>query len=280
MKKKYFYFAAFFVVAFTFFGCKSVFGEKSVAFSLPEWDDSLGVGLEYWLIKTSDGRGERSVLAGNVSRTVTLEVDFDRVTAILAYPITSIDANHNAPFFKPAGCIYPYQETISYLQGFSSEILWELYACNANYALDEISALAKQFNWQKFAQTVEAKYEEAEKNPEDKQYYNPWNCNHDTIFSGIQNGSFSTSYINQAKSNVTSITLSDLKVSSNKQELSSCTSMLGSYVPENFAGESFVLPYNEQREFISICNGFVYEIFVTFLKKEKKIVLAINSIPL
>lgn len=280
MRKKYFYFVAFFAGAFAFFGCKSVFGGKNVEFSLPEWDESLGIGLEYWLVKTYDGRGEQSVLAGNVGRTVTLEVDFERVTAILAYPITNIDANHNAPFFKPAGCIYPYQETISYLHGFSSEILRELYVCNANYASDEISALAKQFNWQKFMQTVEAKSEEAEKNPEDKKYYNPWNCNHDIIFSGIQNGSFSTSYINQAKSNITSITLSDLKASSNKQELSSCASLLGSYVPENFVGESFVLPYNEQREFISICNEGVYEIFVTFLKKEKKIVLAINSIPL
>ncbi len=304
MRKKYFYCIVIFAATTALFGCKSVFGGGSVAFSLPEWDESFGVGLEYWLIKTSDGSGEKSVLAGNVSRSVSLEVDFEKVTAIVAYPITNIDADADSPFFKPAGCIYPYQDAISYVQGFPSEILREFYAANAHFSPSEISAAAKQFNWQKLTQTVEAKSEEAERNfeeaaqkniqenaasvsgsltahnSESTTFYNPWNCDHDAIFSGIQNGSFSASYLNQTKSNITSITLADLKSASNSERLFGCASLLGSYIPENAMEGLFVLPYNEQREFLSISNESIYEIFVTFLKKEKKIVLAINSIPL
>ena len=313
MRKNYFYLAVIFVVAFVFFalhGCKAVLGEGSVSFSLPEWDESLGVRLEYWRVRTSDGSGEKSVLAGNLSRSVTLDVDFEKVTAIVAYPITNIDADDASPFFKPAGCIYPYQDAMSYLHGFSSELLREFYAYNANYSPDEVSTFAKKFNWQKFMSIIEAKAQEAKNNAEDAQnnansagvtnntnianapsatnaakadskpFYNPWNCDYAKIFSGMQNASFSTSYVNQATSNLAVITLDDVRSASKGQDISAVDSLLCSYIPENSANGEFVLPYNEQCEFISLDKGMVYEIFITFLKKDRRIVLAINSIPL
>ena len=113
-------------------------------------------------------------------------------------------------FFYPAGCIYPYSENLSWLQGFSSTLLYDFYY-HSKYSGNsgELSEdFANCFNWKKLCDELEKKaltvsnsQSEATDLPDKltAPVFNPWLLDSTEILSSIENTSFSVNLLKVKK---------------------------------------------------------------------------------
>lgn len=180
-----------------YFSCKNecISEKKMAGFYLPEYrsEDFGNLELEYWKIKYIYADYTEEILVPSNQKKIYLDVCNNTVISIIASPITKIGSNVR-DFLMPAGCIYPFQNKISWLHGFSATILSDFYihSINAGTKINDILNCVNKFNWKKFIQVIE------EKNFSTSTFYNPWNLDRTTILNAISNGYFSSSYLTQS----------------------------------------------------------------------------------
>ena len=190
--------------------------------------------LKYWLVKVrgSDFSFQKKITEKQIMAGVnyfTLELPDSRLCSILAYPVFEIkkyldnqefadcgrqSVKNNRSifscqkqeikgFFYPAGCIYPYSKNLTWLQGFSSSLLYDFYY-HSKYSGNsgEISeTFASCFNWKKLCEEVEKrdflKKESGENSEQDP--FNPWLLDRTEILSSIENSVFSVNLLKLSK---------------------------------------------------------------------------------
>ncbi|MCR5401512.1 MAG: hypothetical protein K6E78_07945 [Treponema sp.] len=195
--------------------------------------------LKYWLVKVrgSDFSFQKKITEKQIMAGVnyfTLELPDFRLCSILAYPvfeikkyldnqkiadcgrqrvknnrsIVSCQKQEIKGFFYPAGCIYPYSKNLTWLQGFSSSLLYDFYY-HSKYSGNsgELSeAFASCFNWKKLCEEVEKrdflKKESGENSGQGP--FNPWLLDRTEILSSIENSVFSVNLLKLSKSKIIS----------------------------------------------------------------------------
>ena len=195
--------------------------------------------LKYWLVKVrgSDFSFQKKITEKQIMAGVnyfTLELPDSRLCSILAYPvfeikkyldnqeiadcgrqrvknkrsIVSCQKQEIKGFFYPAGCIYPYSKNLTWLQGFSSSLLYDFYY-HSKYSGNsgELSeTFASCFNWKKLCEEIEKKdflkKESGETSGQGP--FNPWLLDRTEILSSIENSVFSVNLLKLSKSKIIS----------------------------------------------------------------------------
>ena len=256
---------------FLFFSCKQQIQTKE--FFLPSQEELLQTELffcnetneqtsstadnngDFWkIVVRRDNCIEEFFLQKN-EKSFLIETDLFSPIAVFAYPFQNLtkeitsanaaDAKYNfcvKDFFLPAGTVFPGRTQLSWLLGFEANIL------SAIYSLAEINSLSAEqiknyvahFNWEKFAEALEAKEENF------KKFYNPWNLEKNTIISAIKCADFKNSYLTQ-RNNIFFPDSTLLKLQSTN--FSDCN-ILSNYIPQNNKLDCIALKQNKTEIFL------------------------------
>lgn len=129
-------------------------------------------------------------------------------------------------FFKPAGTIFPYGEELTFLQGFSAELLSEFFVHSKieGNSADCTERYASCFNWKKLMTEMERLSRESE---ESDSFYNPWLLDKSEILREFESGNFSVSYLKMKK--LHSFSRDDKAF----EKLPSDEFLISTYFPEN-----------------------------------------------
>ena len=121
-------------------------------------------------------------------KAVSFVLEKNSPCAVLAFPVI-LCADREIEFFKPAGCIYPEQRSLSFLHGFSASVLDEFYshAVLSSTSPEKAVSYARRFNWEKFISVIDQKNDF----PSPELLYNAWLLEKSTVLEGIAAGSFS-----------------------------------------------------------------------------------------
>lgn len=93
------------------------------------------------------------------------------VTAVLAYPESG---------GKPWGAIYPYSQSLSKIDGFAANILYEMYNSTDVQNDETIASNMMLFNWQKMMEGCQG-------------FEDPWKLDEDKIKKAVKSGKFKKS---------------------------------------------------------------------------------------
>lgn len=293
MKKMCFLFLPAVFIAGFFVSCGTAsedFDEVSFYFPQYEASDFAGGDFPYltgWNVVSvcGDERIHKTVPAQE--KAVSFVLEKNSPCAVLAFPVI-LCAGREIEFFKPAGCIYPEQRSLSFLHGFSASVLDEFYshAVLSGTSPEKAVSYARRFNWKKFISVIEQK----NNFPSPELLYNPWLLEKSSVLEGIAAGSFSATYL--VMKNVRSVSESEIRTAIEKKRLfleknfnvppDADFAFFSSYCPfNNQEGEkSFTVKYGVQEEFLCVFSESQPVRAFVSVTKDGKITLALNSIPI
>ena len=293
MKKMCFLFLPAVFIAGFFVSCGTAsedFDEVSFYFPQYEASDFAGGDFPYltgWNVVSvcGDERIHKTVPAQE--KAVSFVLEKNSPCAVLAFPVI-LCAGREIEFFKPAGCIYPEQRSLSFLHGFSASVLDEFYshAVLSGTSPEKAVSYARRFNWKKFISVIEQK----NNFPSPELLYNPWLLEKSSVLEGIAAGSFSATYL--VMKNVCSVSESEIRTALQKKSLilensfsvppDADFAFFSSYCPfNNQEGEkSFTVKYGVQEEFLCVFSESQPVRAFVSVTKDGKITLALNSIPI
>lgn len=280
--------------------CASVFfdscstGEDTdeVSFYFPQYEAADFAGGDFpcltgWNVVSvcGDERVHKTVPAQE--KAVSFVLEKNSPCAVLAFPVI-LCADREIEFFKPAGCIYPEQRSLSFLHGFSASVLDEFYshAVLSSTSSEKAVSYARRFNWKKFISVIEQKNDL----PSPELLYNAWLLEKSTVLEGIAAGSFSATYLGMK--NVRAVSEAEIRTAIEKKSLilensfnvppDADFAFFSSYWPfNNQKGEkSFSVKYGVQEEFLCVFSGIQTVRAFISVSKDGKITLALNSIPI
>ena len=187
---------------------------EAVTFSLPPWppyECAEFPPLAYWEIRYAGGaQADRVIRLKAGVKTVRLEAAADRPLAVIAQPV-SRHGETNALFFKPAGCIWPHEEELSWESGFAAFVCMRLYSPrgrtsggteSANNGDTSVKRGANEtangaylatFNWKKLCDAL------AEKSADTERPYDPWKADTEAVCTAIAEHSFGVSLLSMKK---------------------------------------------------------------------------------
>ena len=123
MKKIYFLFMAVACASVFFDSCSTGEDTDEVSFYFPQYEAADFAGGDFpcltgWNVVSvcGDERVHKTVPAQE--KAVSFILERNAPCAVLAFPVI-LCADREIEFFKPAGCIYPEQRSLSFLHGFS-----------------------------------------------------------------------------------------------------------------------------------------------------------------
>ena len=292
MKKIYFLFMAVACASVFFDSCSTGEDTDEVSFYFPQYEASDFAGGDFpsltgWNVVSvcGDERIHKTVPAQE--KAVSFILERNAPCAVLAFPLI-LCAGREIEFFKPAGCIYPEQRSLSFLHGFSASVLDEFYshAVLSGTSPEKAVSYARHFNWKKFISVIEQK----NNFPSPELLYNPWLLEKSSVLEGIAAGSFSATYL--VMKNVRSVSESEIRTALQKKSLilENCFSvppgadfaLFSKYFPFNITGgeKSFTVKYGVQEEFLCVFSGIQAVRAFVSVTKDGKITLALNSIPI
>ena len=293
MKKMCFLFLPAVFIAGFFVSCGTAsedFDEVSFYFPQYEASDFAGGDFPYltgWNVVSvcGDERIHKTVPAQE--KAVSFVLEKNSPCAVLAFPVI-LCADREIEFFKPAGCIYPEQRSLSFLHGFSASVLDEFYshAVLSGTSPEKAVSYARRFNWKKFISVIEQK----NNFPSPELLYNPWLLEKSSVLEGIAAGSFIATYL--VMKNVRSVSESEIRTALQKKSLilensfsvpaGADFALFSKYFPFNITGgeKSFTVKYGVQEEFLCVFYGIQTVRAFVSVTKDGKITLALNSIPI
>lgn len=293
MKKIYFLFMAAACASVFFDSCGTASEDfDEVSFYFPQYEaadfaDGDFPSLTGWNVISvcGDERIHKTVPAQE--KAVSFVLEKNSPCAVLAFPVI-LCADREIEFFKPAGCIYPEQRSLSFLHGFSASVLDEFYshAVLSGTSPEKAVSYARRFNWKKFISVIEQK----NNFPSPELLYNPWLLEKSSVLEGIAAGSFIATYL--VMKNVRSVSESEIRTAIEKKRLfleknfnvppDADFAFFSSYCPfNNQEGEkSFTVKYGVQEEFLCVFSESQPVRAFVSVTKDGKITLALNSIPI
>lgn len=292
MKKIYFLFMAAACALVFFDSCSTGEDADEISFYFPQYEASDFAGGDFpyltgWNVVSvcGDERIHKTVPAQE--KAVSFILERNAPCAVLAFPLI-LCAGKETEFFKPAGCIYPEQRSLSFLHGFSASVLDEFYshAVLSGTSPEKAVSYARRFNWKKFISVIEQK----NNFPSPELLYNPWLLEKSSVLEGIAAGSFSATYL--VMKNVRSVSESEIRTAIEKKRLfleknfnvppDADFAFFSSYCPfNNQEGEkSFTVKYGVQEEFLCVFSEDQPVRAFVSVTKDGKITLALNSIPI
>lgn len=293
MKKMCFLFLPAVFIAGFFVSCGTASEDfDEVSFYFPQYEASDFAGGDFpcltgWNVVSvcGDERIHKTVPAQE--KAVSFILERNAPCAVLAFPLI-LCAGKETEFFKPAGCIYPEQRSLSFLHGFSASVLDEFYSHSILFGTppDKAISYARRFNWKKFISVIEQK----NNFPSPELLYNPWLLEKSSVLEGIAAGSFSATYL--VMKNVRSVSESEIRTAIEKKRLfleknfnvppNADFAFFSSYCPfNNQEGEkSFTVKYGVQEEFLCVFSESQPVRAFVSVTKDGKITLALNSIPI
>lgn len=292
MKKIYFLFMAVACASVFFDSCSTGEDTDEVSFYFPQYEAADFAGGDFpcltgWNVVSvcGDERVHKTVPAQE--KAVSFVLEKNSPCAVLAFPVI-LCADREIEFFKPAGCIYPEQRSLSFLHGFSASVLDEFYshAVLSSTSSEKAVSYARRFNWKKFISVIEQKNDL----PSPELLYNAWLLEKSTVLEGIAAGSFSATYLGMK--NVRAVSEAEIRTAIEKKSLilensfnvppDADFAFFSSYWPfNNQKGEkSFSVKYGVQEEFLCVFSGIQTVRAFISVSKDGKITLALNSIPI
>lgn len=199
-------------IALSFASCRQdlSFFEKNeeVEFSLPLCGK--------WKITATSANNMQEKMVSADAKYVSFLLERNEIYAIQAILDDSLAIGENQDFYYEAGCIYPFQSKITFLHGFSSNVLKTFleHSLIDGNSKGNLSLYAKKFNWKKFVDELEKKSCNVAKtstNPDG--FYNPWFLDKEKILSEISNRetSFSTTYFTLSSTKAFAIPIEELQ---------------------------------------------------------------------
>lgn len=156
---------------------------ESITFTLPQWPQSLPP-LEGWFITSDSGKDisrEQTLELTAADTSFILRVKKNEPFYICAQPVTKAQG-----FFKCAGTIYPYSQSITWSGGYAAFTMKSLKStAPQSYLL--------QFNWERFIKTLEEKQEKSENT------YNPWLLDTPAVLEAIAYHNFTATKLNMSQ---------------------------------------------------------------------------------
>ena len=292
MKKIYFLFMAVACASVFFYFCCTGEDTDEVSFYFSQYEASDFAGGDFpyltgWNVVSvcGDERVHKPVPAQE--KAVSFVLEKNSPCAVLAFPVI-LCADREIEFFKPAGCIYPEQRSLSFLHGFSASVLDEFYSHSilSGTSPEKAVSYARRFNWEKFISVIEQKNDF----PSPELLYNAWLLEKSTVLEGIAAGSFSATYLGMK--NVRAVSEAEIRTAIEKKSLilensfnvppDADFAFFSSYCPfNNQKGEkSFTIKYGVQEEFLCVFSGIQTVRAFVSVTKDGKITLALNSIPI
>lgn len=186
-----------------FSGCSFVPGKSSALELIPGWpQETVEIHLPAYPVEThpplagwklaylQGGQQKTEILSASTA-SVHLSLDKNQPTAVLFYPLTQLQSQSTS-FFRPAGCIYPYNREASWPEGFTAEILFQL---AKSMSLEELTASpVSRFNWPRLTQQADKL---AQKAMDKDTVFSPWFLQAGLLKDAILQGTASTSSIRQ-----------------------------------------------------------------------------------
>lgn len=178
--------------------------------------------LSRWLVEIIS---EEGIVRTFVSEDfIEMEVKKNVPVSVSATPLTLNSQGKESLFFKPCGCIYPYDFDKGYLQlswtgGYTAYIFKTLYESKRETGVttDHMMNFLKKFNWKKFQAALDEKSKKSSA-------YNPWLVDSHTLLENISYGSFKQNQLDMK--NLAQLSFSTIGLNWE-------TDVLSSYVPEN-----------------------------------------------
>lgn len=179
-------------------GCSFVPGKSSAAELIPGWlQETVEIHLPRypaethppligWQVHFIQGGQAKSQEIGAGNTSVHLTLDKNQPTAVLFYPLTQLQGQPTS-FFRPAGCIYPYNRTASWMEGFAAEIFFQLARSKSQEEL--ISSPLSRFNWPRLTQQV---HKVSQKEEDKDVVFSPWFLREELLKTAILQGTTST----------------------------------------------------------------------------------------
>ena len=292
MKKIYFLFMAVACASVFFDSCSTGEYTDEVSFYFPQYEASDFAGGDFpyltgWNVVSvcGDERIHKTVPAQE--KAVSFILERNAPCAVLAFPVI-LCAGREIEFFKPAGCIYPEQRSLSFLHGFSASVLDEFYSHSilSGTSPEKAVSYARRFNWKKFISVIEQKNDF----PSPELLYNPWLLEKSSVLEGIAAGSFSATYLGMK--NVRAVSEAEIRTAIEKKSLileknfnvpsGADFALFSKYFPFNITGgeKSFTVKYGVQEEFLCVFSESQPVRAFVSVTKDGKITLALNSIPI
>lgn len=256
--------------------------QQRVEFILPSYPVETHPNLVGWKVEYVQGGQIQSDHLAATEKSIILNMDKNRPTPVLCYPLTKIQGR-TVSFFRPAGCVYPYKHQATWLDGFAAEIFFQLAKSKSPKELATSPLL--RFNWPRLSQQVAKRIENA---TEKGRVFSPWFLQEDVLKDAILQGSASTRSIKQESLEEFSLEehsfSKDFKAPlDNSPSFSSPAEIYYRYIPagkvQNQIGANLIFPqylgYAIHQE-----NAFLMgeKILSVFTKKNQKPVLATMGI--
>lgn len=243
--------------------------KETVTITLPDYPVASHPPLAGWKIIYWNESGSHSLFVSPNQQKVSLTMKKNIPAAILCYPLTTV-AEATVRFFHPAACIYPYNNTATWEEGFSAELFFQLAQKKSLQELRNSPLL--RFNWPRLTQQVIKRFQQAQ---EKGKIFSPWFLQQNGLKADIQQGKASTRSIKQE--NILEIKATEL----DKKEISTTASrevfsqpLYYRYIPLGTVQDTIFVPQNEGFT-LHQENAFLQEnnIVSLFTKKNQKPVL-------
>lgn len=244
--------------------------KQQIVVTLPHYPSETHPPLAGWQILCWQKSGTYSQTLPPSQRDLTLTMEKNIPTAILCYPLTTVNSTQ-VSFFHPAGCIYPYSQTPSWQEGFTAELFFQLAQTKSFEEL--LTSPLLRFNWPRLTQQTDKRFQQAQ---ERDSIFSPWFLQEELLKESILQGTASTRNIKQhtlveyMKEEIAQETVS--KETTEENDLFS--NLYYRYIPLGRVKEKIVFPqtveYTHHPE-----NTFLYDnqILTLFTKKNQKPVL-------
>lgn len=227
--------------------------------SLPQWPPSTQnihqwPKLEAWQVQITTPQFSSSYRISPATRTITVEAETNTPISLQVYPVTE-----GVIFFHPAGAILPWNGHITWLNGFTAELLKKLYlSTREQNHQEDIQTFASSFNWNRMETQLK------EKSTDQGNLYNPWLLDQEQIISKICSKTFTATSLNVKKT----------------KEIQLSQQYTARYVPQNQNNEEnrFILQENKLEKFLYLDQE--YYIATATINSKSSLSLAINSLPL
>lgn len=274
MKKIPFFIFTLTLISVLFSGCVQNSGE--VEFILPSADFlhqcQPDLTLQAWEITATKGSTQQKTFLSPEAKSFLISPALTGDCLPLSVKATPIikTGTYTGQFFYPAGTVFPQDNQLTWLNGFTAHLLQLFYLSAISDGTDEQTVLssAVRFNWGRFMKVL------SEKNQTEK-ISDPWLLDIDSLLEGIFTGNLTDSFI--SLNNCRQVQLTILF---SEPELSDFPLLL-KFLPEAekiFTGQKdfFIIQKNKPAFFIYQFNSIV-SLSIT---QEKSLFLELNSLPI
>ena len=245
--------------------------QQQIVVTLPHYPAETHPPLAGWQILCWQKSGTYSQTLPPSQKDFSLTVGKNIPTAILCYPLSTVNSTQ-IRFFHPAGCVYPYSQTLRWQEGFTAEIFFQLAQGKSFEELSTSPLL--QFNWPRLTQQTDKRFQQAQ---ERNSIFSPWFLQEEILKEAVLQGTASTRNIKQhtlveyLQEEVTLGSISE----ENIEENFSLSNLYYRYLPLGKVTEKIILPQNSTYVHHPE-NAFLQDnqILTLFTKKNQKPVLA------